>query len=157
LTSRQLLPLREYAFHEAGHCVIAHLEGAEIRFATLHVSGGAGGVTGWVAPERLEGVARICAAGSVAKHRYDSEPSPDLELLLQEDRGDRETLEAIACCRGVREPSELDALWQQALRGVRATLEVDSNWRCVTAVAEALLDNKCLNGDEIERIIGDAD
>ena len=152
------------AVHEAGHCVLARHEGLTLAWAVCREDG-----TGaYEYPENpldivdidrlvlprdrhlVESVVRVKLAGNVAQFRAypGSTPSDGHDLR---------------CSRGLLVPfSEIDQRFDadadvegylQALRSqVRATLAIESVWREVTAVAQELLANGRLDGEEIIRL-----
>ncbi len=152
------------AYHEAGHAVVAILEGLHVK--SVSIRRGSGGLSdsrsffvygyhfrnGW--EKRM--IARSCILGVLAGTAAEQQYSPEATETLSHDDFNQAfelsrefaVLPRSAKCIGDdAHLAYLERLQKEAARLVR------KNWRAVVAVAEALMEKKTLKAEELVLLI----
>lgn len=141
------------AYHEAGHVVVALLEGLEIEYATIKASGHRAGHVKLRGKTRrttasrlkLEGLIIVALAGDIAQRRF--APRSSRSWQTTGDRRDAVDM-ALSIC-GSGESATAYLAW---LTIVTRDL-VHGRWDCVERVAEALMQSVNLSGDELWELV----
>jgi hypothetical protein len=155
---------RETAYHEAGHCVAGIVWGENIDYATitpLKLSSGfviAGHVTGLKstgAEDQPFSLFVPCCAGAVCGAHIAGKPTDPKSLLINpENAGDIENLRLSILAKNPDLNEQIQhAVVLGALDITRQIMTEPEMWSAVAAVAEALISEITLPGDEIRRIV----
>ncbi len=153
---------RRDAYFEAGHAVVAFLEGLEIVQLSIESDGG---ISGWIeirepslsrshlrssrqAREEAKSIVRALLAGSAAQVRYSFGPHPMEFNLSNEHLLCQETVwRAISIAGKFADdgPALIHTLWTE----VTILIQDFANWAAVDAVAMTLLSSRELAGCEV--------
>ena len=153
----QMKPLAEIAYHEAGHAVASiHAENSILFEVWIDEETGLGKTDrrNPTAFAELDPEARakwaneemiICCAGTAAQERFD----PEHQGMVASDHINLEEL--ISGMVGVTEQEREE---QRQWAKQQANDFVSREWPAIERVAKALLQLKCLSGDEVKRLAG---
>src|SRR5262249_54095246 len=172
---------REVAYHEAGHAVIAHMLGYQVRRVSIAPKSGSTGHVSWRNPiknrsvksklqygseanldrvrHQIDHVIIVCMAGALAQKRhnrrsdwgYSGSGAARGEFLLK-GSDDQQVLELMS--RVYEDEKVRDAYWRYLK--ARAEDLVERYWPRIERLATTLLDRETISGDIREAMMTDA-